>query len=79
MHNAANNTKPELGGTPYPEILHYWNFYHTDKTIQMNWIFFTYLENLSLLGGLFNIGFLASIAIMFCYNFRLNEINMFFF
>ena len=33
MNNAANNTKPSLGGTPYPEIIQYWNFYQTDEKI----------------------------------------------
>ena len=79
MNNFANNTNPDLGGKPYPEILQYWNFYHTDETIQTNWIFYTYLDNLSLLGGLMNIGFLGTWIFMFGYTFRLNEINVLFF
>ena len=79
MNNKANNTDPEDGGNPYPELLQYWNFYHTDETIQTNWIFFTYIDNLSSLGGLINIGFLGTIILMRVYSFRLNEINVFFF
>ena len=79
MNNAANNTKPSLGGAPYPEIIQYWNFYQTDEKIQINWIFFTYIDNLSFLGGLLDIGFLIPWIVMVGYTFRLNEINVFFY
>ena len=79
MNNRANNTNPSLGQKPYPELIQYWNFYHTDEKIQTNWIFYTYLDNLSYLGGLLDIGFLVPWAIMIGYTFRLNEYSVFFF
>ena len=30
MNNYGNNTNKEKGGKPFPEMITYWNFYHTD-------------------------------------------------
>ena len=80
MHNKASNTKadnPE--DEKYAEMIQYWNFYHTDELITINWQFYTAVDNLSFLGGLLDIGFLIPWIIMVGYTFRLNELNVFFF
>lgn len=81
MINKANNTDISLGlgGKPYPEMVAYWNFYQTDEKIQVNWIFFTHIDNLSFLGGLVGLGFRFAGVLMIAYTFRLNEINVLFF
>jgi hypothetical protein len=79
MNNYANNTDVTIGGTPYPELIQYYNFFHVDELISINWIFFTYLDNLSFLGGLLDIALFIPSIIMIGYTFRLNEINVFFY
>ena len=80
VNNLANNTDPRIPGTKqFPEILTYWNFYHTDELETTKWIFYTYIDNLSFLGGLLDILLLFPSIIMFGYTFRLNEINVFFY
>lgn len=78
MNNKASNTDPEKGGKPYPEMMVYWNFFHMDEVITTNWVFFTYLDNLSFLGGLLDISLFFPFFLMLAYTFRLNEINTFF-
>ena len=78
--NGANNTDPNLPGTTqFAEPLTYWNIYHTDEHESTRWIFYTYVDNLSFLGGLLDILLLLPSALMFGYTFRLNEINVFYF
>lgn len=79
MNNGANNTKPDLGGNPYPEIAIYWNFYHSDEIITTNWVFFTYVDNLSFFGGLLDISLFMPYFLMLIYTYKLNEVNMFFY
>ena len=79
MNNYANNTNPALGGKPYPELLMYWNIYRTNEVYQTTWKFYTYIDNLSFLGGLLDIGLLVPSFIMILYTFRINEINVFFY
>lgn len=79
MHNNANNTNPEKGGQPYPEVVMYWNLYQTDEKILTSWKFFTYIDNLSFLGGLLDISLLIPSFVMIAYTFRINEINVFFY
>ena len=79
MNNGANNTNPELGGKPYTDLISYWNFYQTDEQILTSWKFFTFIDNLSFLGGLLDIMFLVPSLIMIAYTFRINEINVFFY
>lgn len=78
MNNAGNNTNSSLGGNPYPEIIAYWNIFHLDELVSTKWIFYTYIDNLSFLGGLLDIILLFPTVIMLGYTFRLNEINVFF-
>ena len=79
MNNKANNTSLEKGGKPYPELMIYWNFFHMDEIITTNWVFYTYLDNLSFLGGLLDISLFVPFFLMMAYTFRLNEINVFFY
>ena len=79
MNNYANNTDPSLGGKPNTEILAYWNLYVTDEKILTTWKFFTYVDNLSFLGGLLDITLLIPSFLMIAYTFRINEINVFFY
>ena len=78
MNNYGNNTDPTKGGKPFAPMLAYWNFYHTDELESTKWIFFTYIDNLSFLGGLLDILLLFPSIMMFGYTFRLNEINVFY-
>ena len=78
MNNYGNNTRASLGGTPHPEIIAYWNIFHLDEQLSTKWIFYTYIDNLSFLGGLLDIILLFPTVIMLGYTFRLNEINVFF-
>ena len=78
MNNKANNTNLAIGGTPYPEMITYCNFFHTDELESTKWIFYTYIDNLSFLGGLLDILLLFPSIFMFGYTFRLNEINVFY-
>ena len=59
------------GNGPYPEIISYWNLYHYDELIQTKWIFFTYIDNLSFLGGLLDIALFIPSIFMIIYSFRL--------
>ena len=78
LNNWASNTRKDVDGNKqYPELLTYWNFYHTDELETTNWIFFTYVENLAFYGGLLDIFLLVPSFLMFGYTFRLNEINVF--
>ena len=79
MNNKANNTDPSKGGSPHSEMISYWNVYHYDELIQSKWIFYTYIDNLSFLGGLLDIFLLVPSFVMICYTFRYNEINVFFY
>ena len=79
MNNFANNTDATLGGVNYPELLAYWNLYHVDEAVRTKWIFYTYIDNLSFLGGLLDISLLVPSFLMIGYTFRLNEINVFFY
>ena len=80
MHNSANNTDPSIPGTrQYAEMINYWNFYQTDEIIQTSWKFFSYVDNLSFLGGLLDILLLIPAGLMIAYTFRINEINVFFY
>ena len=80
MNNYANNTNSNIeGAEPYPEIIIYWNLYHTDEKILTYWKFFTYIDNLSFLGGLLDISLLIPSFVMIAYTFRINEINVFFY
>ena len=73
MNNKANNTNSELGegGKEYPMMLAYWNLYHVDELIQTNWIFYTYIDNLSFLGGLLDIALLVPSFLMIAYTYSL--------
>ena len=44
-----------------------------------SWRFFTYIDNLSFLGGLLDIAILIPSFLMIAYTFRINEINVFFY
>ena len=80
MNNKANNTLPSIdGNTVFPEMISYWNIYQNDEKIVSKWIFFTYIDNLSFLGGLLDIFLLIPSFLMIGYTFRLNEINVFFY
>lgn len=79
MNNNANNTSVDKGGNPYPELMIYWNFFHMDEIVTTNWVFYTYLDNLSFLGGLLDITLFVPFFLMLVYTFRLNEINAFFY
>lgn len=79
MNNKANNTDESLGGTNYPEMFQYYNIHHLDKLDSINWIFYTYIDNLSFLGGLLDIVMLLPSFVMLVYTFRINEINVFFY
>ena len=61
----------------YPEIISYWNLYHYDELIQTKWIFFTYIDNLSFLGGLLDIALFIPSLFMLLYSFRLGQIQVF--
>jgi hypothetical protein len=78
MLNFANNTKSSLGGYEYPEMIMYWNFYQLDELITTKWHFWTYIDNLGLLGGVLNIAIFIPKIIMLIYTFKLNEIMLFF-
>ena len=47
--------------------------------MRTKWIFYTYIDNLSFLGGLLDISLLVPSFQMIGYTFRLNEINVFFY
>lgn len=79
MNNFANNTDETQGGVNHPELLAYWNLYHVDEAVRTKWIFYTYIDNLSFLGGLLDISLLVPSFLMIGYTFRLNEINVFFY
>ena len=80
VNNLAFYLFPHLpGNRRYPEILTYWNFYHTDELETTSWIFYTYFENLAFFGGVLDIFLLVPSFIMFGYTFRLNEINVFYY
>ena len=79
MNNFANNTDPSKNGDPFPEMIMYWNLYQTDEKILTSWKFFTYIDNLSFLGGLLDISLLIPSFLMIAYTFRINEINVFFY
>ena len=80
LNNRCNNTNPLIPDTKqYPELLTYWNFYHTDELETTKWIFYTYFENLAFFGGVLDIFLLVPSFIMFGYTFRLNEINVFYY
>ena len=80
MNNKANNTNPSRQGSkPYTEILSYWNLYITDEKISTTWKFYTYIDNLSFLGGLLDITLLIPSFLMLAYTFRINEISVFFY
>lgn len=81
MHNKGANTDSSKNETaePYSEILMYWNFYQTDEKIVTSWKFYTYIDNLSFLGGLLDISLLIPSFVMIAYTFRINEINVFFY
>lgn len=79
MNNGANNTKAAMGGKPYPEIAIYWNFYHMDEIITTNWVFYTYVDNLSFFGGLLDICLYIPAVFMLVYTWKLAEVNMFFY
>lgn len=79
INNAATNTIDVNGNKVYSEILVYWNLYLTDEKIQTTWKFYTYIDNLSFLGGLLDIAFLIPSFLMLAYTFRINEINVFFY
>ena len=80
MNNKANNTDPSREGSkPYTEILSYWNLYITDEKISTTWKFYTYIDNLSFLGGLLDITLLIPSLLMLAYTFRINEISVFFY
>lgn len=79
MNNGANNTDPAKGGTPYPEIAIYWNFFHMDEIVTTNWVFYTYIDNLSFFGGLLDISLFIPYFFMLAYTYKLNDVNMFFY
>ena len=79
MHNKAVNTDESKGGTPYPDVLTYWNFYHTDESIETKWIFYTYIDHISFIGGILDIWLSLPIGLMLIYTFKLNEINVFYY
>jgi hypothetical protein len=79
MNNYANNTMVELGGKPYPELVIYWNFFQVDETVITNWVFFTYFDNVSFLGGFAVIILKVPIFVMLLYTFKLSEIDVFFY
>ena len=56
MNNNAINTNKELGGKPYTEIMCYWNFIAVDELAVTEWKFHTYIDELSFLGGLLQLG-----------------------
>lgn len=60
-------------------MIMYWNFYQTNERIVTSWKFYTYIDNLSFLGGLFDVSFLIPSFLMIAYTFRINEINVFFY
>ena len=78
-NNFANNTDPSRGGKPYPDLLMYWNIYRTTERLQTTWKFYTYVDNLSFLGGLLDIFLFVPSFLMIVYTFRINEINVFFY
>ena len=81
MNNKAHSTNVHLdstkGDSPYPEIIRYWNLYHFDELIETKWIFFTYIDNLSFLGGLLDIALFIPSIFMAIYSFRLGQIEVF--
>jgi hypothetical protein len=79
LNNHANNTFENFGSLNPPELLFYANIQHNDELISTKWIFFSYIENLSFLGGLMDISLLIPSVIMIGYCFRINEINVFFY
>ena len=80
MNNFAINTDgSNQDGNKYTELLSYWNLYHVDEAVRTKWIFYTYIDNLSFLGGLLDISLLIPSFLMIGYTFRLNEINVFFY
>ena len=72
MNNNSNNTENT-------EILMYWNVILDDSYFTTSWSFFTYIDNLSFLGGLLDIALLVPSILMMVYTFRINEINVFFY
>ena len=80
MNNFAINTEGfNQDGKKYTELLSYWNLYHVDEAVRTKWIFYTYIDNLSFLGGLLDISLMIPSFLMIGYTFRLNEINVFFY
>ena len=79
MNNFANNTDPSKNGEPFTDMVMYWNVYQTDEKILTSWKFYTYIDNLSFLGGLLDIFLLIPSFLMMAYTFRINEINVFFY
>ena len=80
MNNFANNTASSfVGANKYADIIQYWNFYHVDELITTDWLFYTYIDNLSFLGGLLDVLLLVPSLFMAIYTFRLNEISILFF
>ena len=79
MNNNGKNVHIDKskGDSDYPEIISYWNLYHYDELIQTKWIFFTYIDNLSFLGGLLDIALFIPSIFMLAYSFRLGQIQMF--
>ena len=75
----SNNTKVSNRGLPHTELLTYWNMVHTDDRITTTWKFYTFIDNLSFLGGLLDITLLIPSFIMVAYTFRINEINVFYY
>ena len=42
LNNYANNT---FGENPYPDILAYWNFYHTDELDTTDWVLHSQIDH----------------------------------
>jgi hypothetical protein len=78
MLNKANNTKTSLGGHEYPEMIMYWNFYQNDELITTKWHFYSFMENLSFLGGVLAFAIRVPSIIMLIFTFKLDEIMTFF-
>lgn len=78
MNNNANNT---FSGErkPNTELLANVNIILDDQFQSTSWKFFTYIDNLSFLGGLLDISLLIPSFLMAAYTFRINEINVFFY
>ena len=78
LNSNANNTRDGMK-IPNTELLANVNIMLDDQIQSTSWTFFTYIDNLSFLGGLLNTSLFIPSVLTAAYTFRINEINVFFY